>query len=133
MRPGRARRSFRARALCLLRTATASRVPPWRTSPRRRSATKGAVYHYFGDKRDILQELRDQVSVPMLDEADCEFLHEREMPALERVERYLLGILQAVEGDEAYPPGHHRDAVPLRETWTACRTSCRRRRRTSSA
>ena len=62
--------------------------------------TKGAVYHYFGDKRDILQELRDQVSVPMLDEADCEFLQEREMPALERVERYLLGILEAVEGDE---------------------------------
>lgn len=64
------------------------------------NCTKGAVYHYFGDKRDILQELRDQVSVPMLDEADCEFLQEREMPALERVERYLLGILEAVEGDE---------------------------------
>ena len=61
--------------------------------------TKGAVYHYFGDKRDILQELRDQVSVPMLDEADCEFLQEREMPALERIERYLLGILQAVDAD----------------------------------
>ena len=61
--------------------------------------TKGAVYHYFEDKRGILKELRDQVSVPMLDEADCELLHEREMPALERVERYLLGVLKAVEND----------------------------------
>ena len=61
--------------------------------------TKGAVYHYFGDKREILHELRDQVSVPMMDEADCELLQEREMPALERIERYLLGILESVEGD----------------------------------
>ena len=61
--------------------------------------TKGAVYHHFDGKRDILRELRDQVAIPMLDEADTELLHEREMPALERIERFLLGILDAVEGD----------------------------------
>jgi TetR/AcrR family acrAB operon transcriptional repressor len=63
------------------------------------NCTKGAVYHHFDGKRDILRELRDQVAVPMLDEADTELLHEREMPALERVERFLVGVLDAVEGD----------------------------------
>ena len=62
--------------------------------------TKGAVYHHFEGKRDILRELRDQVAIPMLDEADTELLHEREMPALERIEGFLMGILDAVEGDE---------------------------------
>jgi len=61
--------------------------------------TKGAVYHHFEGKRDILRELRDQVAIPMLDEADTELLHEGAMPALERIEHYLLGILDAVEGD----------------------------------
>ena len=64
------------------------------------NCTKGAVYHHFADKREILQVLRDQVSIPMLDEADCELLHEREVPALERIERLLLSILDHVEGDE---------------------------------
>ena len=61
--------------------------------------TKGAVYHHFAGKREILRELRDQVAIPMLDEADTELLHERETPALQRIERFLLGILDAVEGD----------------------------------
>src|SRR5437870_11991044 len=63
------------------------------------NCTKGAVYHHFGGKREILRELREQVSVPMLDEADTELLHARGLPALERVERFMLGILDAVEGD----------------------------------
>jgi TetR/AcrR family acrAB operon transcriptional repressor len=61
--------------------------------------TKGAVYHHFDGKRAILHELRDQVSVPMLDEADTELLHEGTIPALERIEGFLLGILDAVEND----------------------------------
>ena len=61
--------------------------------------TRGAVYHYFGSKRDILREIRDQVSVPLLDEADTELLKNDAMPALERVERFLLGILQGLEKD----------------------------------
>ena len=59
--------------------------------------TKGAIYHYFEGKAGILHELRDQIAVPMLDEADCELLQEREVPALNRIERLLLGILDAVE------------------------------------
>ena len=35
----------------------------------------------------------------MLDEADTELLHEHEVPALERIERFLLDILEAVEKD----------------------------------
>ncbi len=62
--------------------------------------TKGAVYHHFADgKREILRELRDQVAIPMLDEADTELLHEHQVPALERVERFLLDILDAVESN----------------------------------
>jgi AcrR family transcriptional regulator len=61
--------------------------------------TKGAIYHYFDGKGGILHELRDQIAVPMMDEADCELLQEREMPALDRIERLLLGILDAVESN----------------------------------
>jgi len=63
------------------------------------NCTKGAVYHHFEGKREILRELRDQVSVPMLDEADTQLLQERALPALERLERYVDHILDAVESD----------------------------------
>ena len=63
------------------------------------NCTKGAVYHHFAGKRDILRELRDQVAIPMLDEADTELLHEHQVPALERIEHFLLEILEAVESD----------------------------------
>src|ERR1700675_3362583 len=61
--------------------------------------TKGAVYHHFGGKRQILHELRERVALPMLDEADTKLLKARELPALERVERFLLGILDGLEND----------------------------------
>ena len=63
------------------------------------NCTKGAVYHHFAGKRDILRELRDQVAIPMLDEADTELLHEHQVPALQRIESFLLDILEAVEND----------------------------------
>jgi TetR/AcrR family acrAB operon transcriptional repressor len=72
------------------------------------NCTKGAIYHYFDGKAAILHELRDQVSVPMLDEADCELLQERDVPALERIERLLLGILDAVETN-----GRTRQAIKV--------------------
>ncbi len=61
--------------------------------------TKGAVYHHFGGKRQILQALRDQVSLPMLDAADTKLLRQSGIPALERVERFLLSFLDVVEKD----------------------------------
>jgi TetR/AcrR family transcriptional regulator, acrAB operon repressor len=63
------------------------------------NCTKGAVYHHFAGKRDILRELRDQVAIPMLDAADTQLLHEGRLPALERIEAYLLGVLDAIETD----------------------------------
>ena len=63
------------------------------------NVTKGAVYHHFGGKRQILHELREAVSLPMLDEADTALLHARGLPALDRVENFLLGILDALEND----------------------------------
>jgi TetR/AcrR family acrAB operon transcriptional repressor len=61
--------------------------------------TKGAVYHHFGSKGEILHELRERVSLPMLDEADTALLQAREVPVLDRVEHFLLGILEGLEHD----------------------------------
>ncbi len=64
------------------------------------NVTKGAVYHHFGGKRQILHELREEVSLPLLDEADTKLLQARDLPALERVEHFLLRILDALEHDQ---------------------------------
>ncbi|HZZ94844.1 MAG TPA: TetR family transcriptional regulator [Usitatibacter sp.] len=66
---------------------------------RESGVTRGAVYHYFGGKRDILRAIREQVSVPLLDEADTELLKSAALPALERIERFLLGVLHGLEKD----------------------------------
>jgi len=60
--------------------------------------TKGAIYHYFTGKREILHEIREQVSLPLLDAADTA-LHAGKIPALERVERFLLEVLGTLEND----------------------------------
>jgi TetR/AcrR family acrAB operon transcriptional repressor len=61
--------------------------------------TKGAIYYHFAGKAEIFHELREQVSLPLLDEADTELLQSRDMPALERVEKLLLGILDSLENN----------------------------------
>ena len=61
--------------------------------------TKGAVYHHFAGKREILHEIREQVSLPLLDAADTALLHAVDMPALARVERFLLGFVDMLERD----------------------------------
>src|SRR5258705_8189039 len=61
--------------------------------------TKGAIYHHFTGKREILHEIREQVSLPLLDAADTVLLHAGTTPALERVERFLLGVLGTLEND----------------------------------
>jgi TetR/AcrR family transcriptional regulator, acrAB operon repressor len=62
--------------------------------------TKGAVYHHFKGKRAILHELREQFSLPLLDAADTALLRGTGAPALERVERFLVGVLEDLEADE---------------------------------
>jgi len=66
---------------------------------RESGVTRGAVYHYFGSKREILREIREQVSVPLLDAADTAMLKDADVPALERVERFLMGVLHTLEKD----------------------------------
>ena len=61
--------------------------------------TKGAIYHHFEGKREILHEIREQLSLPLLDEADTTLLHGSDLPALDRVERFLIGIVEALDGD----------------------------------
>jgi TetR/AcrR family acrAB operon transcriptional repressor len=62
--------------------------------------SKGAIYHHFAGKREILHEIREQVSLPFLDEADTALLGASEVPALARIERFLEGVLHALEHDE---------------------------------
>jgi TetR/AcrR family acrAB operon transcriptional repressor len=61
--------------------------------------TKGAVYHHFDSKGAILHELRRHVSVPLLDEADTDLLHEAGHTPLERIERFLAGFLDTMSRD----------------------------------
>ncbi|HST02032.1 MAG TPA: hypothetical protein VLJ84_10260, partial [Usitatibacter sp.] len=49
--------------------------------------------------REILHAIREEVSLPLLDRADCTLLHRAECPPLERVARFLEGMLETVETD----------------------------------
>ena len=66
---------------------------------REAGVTKGAVYHHFDGKRAILHELREQVAIPLLDDADAHLLRRDECPALERIERFMLAALDGIERD----------------------------------
>jgi TetR/AcrR family acrAB operon transcriptional repressor len=59
--------------------------------------TKGAVYHHFRGKGAILHEIRERVSLPLLDTADTTLLAKGRRPALERIEAFLAGVVESVE------------------------------------
>jgi AcrR family transcriptional regulator len=59
--------------------------------------TKGAIYHHFSGKSAIVRAIREQVSLPLLDEADTRLLHASERPALERIERFMVHLLEGLE------------------------------------
>jgi TetR/AcrR family acrAB operon transcriptional repressor len=61
--------------------------------------TKGAVYHHFAGKREILGAIRDQLTLPFLDEADTALLRSAELPALDRIEHFLVDHLKSLEND----------------------------------
>jgi TetR/AcrR family acrAB operon transcriptional repressor len=63
------------------------------------SVTKGAVYWHFRGKREILRAIREELSLPLLDRADCTLLNSGERAPLERVARFLEGMLEAIETD----------------------------------
>ena len=60
--------------------------------------TKGAVYHHFRGKGAILHEIRERVSLPLLDTADTTLLAAGGRPALGRLESFLTGIIDNLEG-----------------------------------
>lgn len=61
--------------------------------------TKGAVYHHFPGKHGIIRAIRDSLTLPLLDAADTELLRASELPVLERIERFLVGLVEGLEQD----------------------------------
>ena len=63
--------------------------------------TRGAIYWHFADKTELFFAMREQVAVPMIDQIDLALLHADGSDPLAGVERFLRGILGALESDPA--------------------------------
>ncbi len=61
--------------------------------------TRGAIYWHFADKHALLRAIREDVSLPLVDKADFNLLSDRESDPLERVERFLMDLIGAIEND----------------------------------
>ena len=63
------------------------------------SVTRGAIYWHFADKNELFFAMREQVAVPMIDQIDLALRRSDGADPLAGVERFLLGILEALESD----------------------------------
>jgi len=63
--------------------------------------TRGAIYWHFAGKTELFFAMREQVAVPMIDQIDLALLHADGSDPLAGVERFLRGILRALESDPA--------------------------------
>ena len=61
--------------------------------------TRGAIYWHFEHKQALLRAIREEVSLPLVDRADFTLLHDREADPLERVERFMIDMLTAIDRD----------------------------------
>jgi TetR/AcrR family acrAB operon transcriptional repressor len=61
--------------------------------------TRGAIYWHFNDKQAVLRAIRDEVSLPLVDRADFTLLHDRAADPLDRVQRFLIDVITAVDRD----------------------------------
>ncbi len=59
--------------------------------------TRGAIYWHFADKQALVKAIRDDVSLPLVDRADFTLLKDRNSDPLERVERFLADLVEAIE------------------------------------
>jgi TetR/AcrR family transcriptional regulator, acrAB operon repressor len=63
--------------------------------------TRGAIYWHFADKAELFFAMREQVGVPMIDQIDLALMRDAGSDPLAGVERFLRGILEALESDAA--------------------------------
>ena len=61
--------------------------------------TKGAIYWHFKGKLEIFRAIREEVTLPMLDRADTSLLHGGELSPLDRIEAYLLAMIDSLRSD----------------------------------
>ena len=61
--------------------------------------TRGAIYWHFADKNELFFAMREQVAVPMIDQIDLALRRADRSDPVAGVERFLLGILEALESD----------------------------------
>lgn len=61
--------------------------------------TRGAIYWHFTNKYTLLRAIRDEVSLPLIDRSDFTLLRDRTADPLNRVQRFLLDLVRALEED----------------------------------